>query len=472
MHQPRKWWIGLPVLGILVYFAIDGLTPEIEADLKFRLAERLSIDPAKITVAGRDVAISGAPPEALAALRGEPGLRKAAVAGGPQSPAAAPPPRTPGTPPPAPPPPRDPYVFSASRGDALIALDGKLPSEELRRKALELAARAGAGLAVSDGAKIDAAAPAGDYSKALGVALDALAALSQGKVTLADNRLSVEGRGGVNVTAEGLRRDIGKFLPQGFELAGVQVTPGPASPFVFEAARDGAKVTLAGYAPDEATRKRLVDGARRRFFDAAVDDRLIVAGGAPQNFADAAEAGLAALARLADGKLAMSDANLTLAGAARYDGARAAIESALAERLPRSFKSDARLTARTIGSTLDAAGCRAALSELAKTPILFDAGDAAISDDSNPLLDALTATILRCQGAPIEVAGHIDRQGVAELDRERSKRRAALVVERFVKAGADSFRVWAAGYGAEKPVAPDDSEENRARNRRIEFNVK
>jgi OOP family OmpA-OmpF porin len=80
--------------------------------------------------------------------------------------------------------------------------------------------------------------------------------------------------------------------------------------------------------------------------------------------------------------------------------------------------------------------------------------------------------VLRCQTVPIEVAGFLDDDGSAELLRDRSKRRAALVVDKFVKAGADSFRVWATGYGGERPIAPNDSEENRARNRRIEFIVK
>jgi OOP family OmpA-OmpF porin len=104
--------------------------------------------------------------------------------------------------------------------------------------------------------------------------------------------------------------------------------------------------------------------------------------------------------------------------------------------------------------------------------VLFDADDAAISDESAALVDSLTATALRCQGAPIEVAGHLDDQGIAELARDRSKRRAQLLVDKFVKAGADSFHVWAMGYGGERPLAPNDSAENRARNRRIEFIVK
>jgi OOP family OmpA-OmpF porin len=181
---------------------------------------------------------------------------------------------------------------------------------------------------------------------------------------------------------------------------------------------------------------------------------------------------LTALARLDNGGLSISDATISLSGAARYEGARGEIAGAFTEAAPKGFVSQARLVARTLGAPLDAGACRVALAEFSKAPIVFEPDDSAVSAVSAPLVDALTATILRCEGVAIEVAGHIDNQGIEELNRDRSKRRARVLVEKFVKAGADSFHVWAAGYGAERPLAPNDTEENRARNRRIEFNVK
>lgn len=471
MHQPEKWWIGLPVLAGLAYLAAQSLTPRIEAELTSRVAARLSLDPGKISVSGRDVTVTGLPPEALAALRGEPGVRKITAGG---MAAAKPEPGKPASSQTEPPvePPVEPYVFEATLGESLVALDGKLPDEETRKKAVALAAAAGAGLAVSDGARIDAHAPAGDYAAALSVALEALGNLAQGKVTLHGASLVVEGQGRANVNAETLAAKVRAQLPQGFELTKATVSPGPVSPYVFEAARKGAVVTLAGFAPDEDARARLVDMARRPFHDAAVEDRLTVAPGAPPKFIEATEAALAALARLEEGRLSISGASLSLSGAARYDGARAEIAAALDERLPKGFSSDLRLVSHTLGAPLDADGCRAAFARLSGTPVLFEADDSAISDDSAAIVDSMTATVLRCQSVPIEVAGHLDEQGVAELTRDRSRRRAKLVVDKFVKAGADSFRVWAMGYGGERPLAPNDSEENRARNRRIEFTVK
>jgi OOP family OmpA-OmpF porin len=467
MRQPGKWWIGLPVLAGLVYAAAQSLTPQIEAGLTADIAARLSVAPEKIAVSGRDVMISGVSlsPEQIAALRAETGAREIKVASDPVPVAPSALPET------SPASSREPYAFSATLGESFVALDGKLPSEALQKRAVTLAASAGSGLAVSDGTKIDAASPQGDYAAALEIALDALRRLASGKVSLVGDKLAVEGQGRENVRAETLSAELKSRLPQGFELAKVAVVAGPVSPYLFQAVREGYKTVVAGFAPDDATRNRLVDNARRRFFDSIVEDQLSVAKGAPDKFADAAIVGLAALARMDSGTLSMSDGGMSLSGAARYDAAREEIEATFEKALPKGFKGETRLVARTLGAPLDAAGCRAAFAELSKTPIHFD-GDDAISDESTGLLDALTMAALRCTTVPMEVAGHTDDQGIAELNRDRSKRRAGIIVERFLKAGADPFHVWAAGYGGDRPIAPNDSEVNRARNWRIEFNVK
>ncbi|WBK01464.1 OmpA family protein [Methylocystis parvus] len=468
MHQPKKWWIGLPVLAGVIFFAAQSLTPQIEATLKEKVAARLSLDPAKVAVVGRDVAIAGAAPGAkeIAALRADYGVRRInAIEDAPPAASSSPPS------PSSSPPPREPYIFSATLGESLIALDGKLPDDALQKRAVLLAAAAGSGLAVSDGTKIDAASPSGDFAAALELALDALRRLSSGKVSLTDGRLTIEGEGRENIRAETLTIELKARMPEGFELAKVEVAPGPVSPYVFQALREGYKTILAGFAPDEATRNRIVEGARRRFFDSIVEDQLAIAKGAPDKFADAAGAGLAALARMDSGNLSLSDATASLSGAARFEGARDEIEKTFESGLPKGFAGETRLVSRTLGAPLDAAGCRAAFAELSKTPIRFDASDA-ISDEAAALIDTLTAAALRCKAVPVEVASHTDNGGDPEVDRERSKKRASAVVDRFVKAGADSFHVWPMGYGSERPIAPNDSDESRARNWRIEFNVK
>lgn len=480
MHQPKKWWIGLPILVAIAYFAGANLTPLVEADIQARAMTRLanapeSVDKPQISVSGRDVAISGVSPEAgkraIAELRLEPGLRKFATVGAPAAPEAGI--KTAALAPPAAlePPRAAPYSFSVSLGDSVVTLSGQLPSEAVRKDALTKAASLRAGAALSDATKIEAAMPNGDYAAAIDFALASLGRLTQGRVAISDGKVSIEGQGRENVQAATIEAEARKRLPQGFELARADISAGPMSPYVFAASREGGTATLTGYAPDDSTRKRIVEAARKRFFDVAVDDRLVIAKGAPARFADAAEASLSALARLADGKISMSGANVTLSGAARYQVARAEIERSLMDGLPSGYRSDALLQTRA-EAPLSVESCRAALAGYAAKPIAFAADDMSVAPESSPVMDAIAATALRCQGAAIEIGAYVDNIGIDELNRARAKRRANAVLGKLVSAGVEPSRISAVGYGAERPVAPNDSEENRARNRRVEFTVK
>lgn len=583
MYQPKKWWIGLPVLAGLAYYAAGDVTASVEGDIRRRVERRLSsasdaIDNPQAAVRGRDVIVSGVglSPEpkdrAIADLRGEAGVRsvvdattavglakpftltlerhgaaatmsgnipvagerkklraeisaagldvsdKTAYASG--APTAfrdltiyavqrlaelqngtvtltdatlsvsgearsgadyekaiaalkAPPGGASVARADISPPRVAPYVFSAAIGDGMIALSGYLPSVEIRQQAVAKAAAAGAGAAVSDATQLASGAPKGDFTAALVLALNELSKLSQGKIVLSDAKLAIEGQGRDNVQAATLEAEVRDHLPQGFELARLDVAAGPVSPYVFMAQRSGDQVALTGYAPDETAHGRILDAARRHFFDASVVDRLTIAKGAPQNFVDAVDRSLRQLARLADGKLAIAGAEIKLEGVSRHQNARAEIERDFAANAPQGFRSEAQLSTRIVGSSLDAGQCRAAFADiLVKAPIAFAPGEGAVLDESLAAVDALAATALRCQDAAIEVASHWDNFGIAEVNRDLTKRRAQAIVERMVKAGADPFKVTAAGYGGERPIAPNDSDDNRARNRRIEFIVK
>jgi outer membrane protein OmpA-like peptidoglycan-associated protein len=69
----------------------------------------------------------------------------------------------------------------------------------------------------------------------------------------------------------------------------------------------------------------------------------------------------------------------------------------------------------------------------------------------------------------IEIQGHTDDQGTAAYNMDLSERRAASVRRWLVEHGVDEGRLESRGYGLTVPLVPNDSEENRARNRRVQF---
>jgi OmpA-OmpF porin, OOP family len=71
----------------------------------------------------------------------------------------------------------------------------------------------------------------------------------------------------------------------------------------------------------------------------------------------------------------------------------------------------------------------------------------------------------------IELSGHTDNVGGNELNQKLSQDRADSVREYFIGKGIEPDRVASKGYGETKPVATNDNDEGRQRNRRVEFMI-
>lgn len=71
----------------------------------------------------------------------------------------------------------------------------------------------------------------------------------------------------------------------------------------------------------------------------------------------------------------------------------------------------------------------------------------------------------------IEVPGHTDERGPRAVNIEVSRRRAVPVLAYLVSRGIAEGRLTSNGYGPDAPVAPNNSEEGRSKNRRVQFNI-
>jgi len=104
--------------------------------------------------------------------------------------------------------------------------------------------------------------------------------------------------------------------------------------------------------------------------------------------------------------------------------------------------------------------------------IQFDTNKATIKPVSNPLLDSVAQVlkehpeILR-----LEIQGHTDNKGSAQLNEKLSDNRAKSVRDALIRRGVEQARLTAVGYGPNKPVADNAEEEGRAKNRRVQFVV-
>jgi OmpA-OmpF porin, OOP family len=100
--------------------------------------------------------------------------------------------------------------------------------------------------------------------------------------------------------------------------------------------------------------------------------------------------------------------------------------------------------------------------------ILFDPGKATIKDASLPVLKELAAYMKSVPAKKYVISGHTDNVGDSKSNLALSKSRAESVVAWLVTNGAGGNRLEAKGYGSSMPIATNDTETGRARNRRVQ----
>lgn len=108
----------------------------------------------------------------------------------------------------------------------------------------------------------------------------------------------------------------------------------------------------------------------------------------------------------------------------------------------------------------------------ASDQVYFTSGSAELEEKSFPLLNAVADTIRQCPGLVVDIEGHTDDRGPAEMNLDLSDRRALAVVTYLTRAGIVADRLSATGYGEARPIADNTTKRGRWRNRRIEFVAK
>lgn len=103
--------------------------------------------------------------------------------------------------------------------------------------------------------------------------------------------------------------------------------------------------------------------------------------------------------------------------------------------------------------------------------VLFETSSSTLKNSSYTELNKLVDILKKNEGTKVEIAGHTDSQGSKEGNDRISKDRADVVVKYLGSKGIDTKTLTAKGYGSSQPVASNDTEEGRAKNRRTEFKV-
>lgn len=103
--------------------------------------------------------------------------------------------------------------------------------------------------------------------------------------------------------------------------------------------------------------------------------------------------------------------------------------------------------------------------------VLFERGLPKLKSGSFRELDELVEMMYEVPEMRVEIGGHTDNQGSAELNVKLSEQRVETVTNYLIDAGIEEDRIEGKGYGGSKPAYPNNSEYYRQKNRRVEFTI-
>jgi len=323
-----------------------------------------------------------------------------------------------------------PYTWGARLANGRLLLSGHVPSDAVRAQVVAAAKASLPSASVLDQMEPAAGAPQG-WAEAVVASLREIGRLEGGAAEMKDGVLVVSGVAANGAMAEAIRAGLRTALPAAIKLTDqirVKEVPPPSPPPMPEAASPPVRAPPPPSAPPSAPRE---------------PEPAVAINPEPAK-PSAPPAPPAALPSPAPPAAA-----------------------------PAPAPPAAAMPAAPPEVVVKAKACEEQLTSLADAgQIHFRVGSANLDSLSIPTLNRLAEAANSCPDMSIEVSGHTSAEGGQQHNQQLSLRRAQSVVSYLVRAGVEASRLQSAGYGASRPAAPNDSDANMAKNRRIEFTVR
>ncbi|WP_217590701.1 OmpA family protein [Burkholderia sp. GbtcB21] len=237
------------------------------------------------------------------------------------------------------------------------------------------------------------------------------------------------------------------------------ITPPPAN------AAPG-QVVAGGKVPDEATKAAVLQKLRDTYGAANVVDQIEVGDVAtPPNWSANVQKLLGAqLKQISKGQLKINGTQIEMKGEVHNEAQRQQLASDMANTLNPTYtiKNGLRVSASEQG-VLD--------QTLANRTIEFETGSATLTPQGRLILDQMAAALAKMQNRTVDIIGHTDNSGNRTSNIALSQARADAVKGYLITKSIPPQQMTTTGVGPDQPIAPNDTADGRARNRRIEFRV-
>ncbi|MEX5727811.1 OOP family OmpA-OmpF porin [Rhodovulum iodosum] len=329
--------------------------------------------------------------------------------------------------------------------------------------------------------------PSPRWGAAVETGIAALAELGRGTLTFSDADVTLVAADDVpQALFDRVVGELDSALPEVFSLHAVLPEPvkvdgsgderGPAE-FYATLSPEGL-VQLRGRIPDAIARGATESYARSRFGPGNVYAAMRLDSDLPEGWPLRVLAGLAALSDLRNGVVIVQRDYLRLSGTSLDENAGDRITRELSDKLgeAQNFELDIRYekppAEPEAAAAIDPETCVARINEIIGTEkITFEPGATTLGPESVGVVNRIAREMRTCPDAEMEIGGHTDSQGRAEMNLDLSQKRAEAVLNALMARRVLVGNLTARGYGETEPVADNGTEEGREANRRIEFRL-
>ncbi|WP_170589385.1 OmpA family protein [Ruegeria arenilitoris] len=368
------------------------------------------------------------------------------------------------------------YLISEDGGQ----FDACSAQDEKARDTIVAAAQ-DAGLSGPYTCTIGLGVPSPRWAQAAELSIRALSDIGQGSVTMSDADITLIAEPNTSpATFDKVVGELENALPEVFALHAVLPEPEnneQAGPVEFTATRSPeGLVQLRGRLGDDLQRDMIDSYARAAFGSDQVHSAARVVDQMPQDWPVRVLAGLESLSWLNNGVLTVTPDKVELTGVSHDEDAKAQIAGLLSDKLGDAQDFDLSITYQPPPEPEDALPdpeqCESRIAEVQETrKITFEPGSATVSSESRDSLNQIAEILRACGPIRIEIQGHTDSQGREEMNQQLSQSRAQSILNELRARRVPTKSYSAAGYGETQPIADNDTEDGREKNRRIEFRL-
>jgi OOP family OmpA-OmpF porin len=347
-----------------------------------------------------------------------------------------------------------------------------------------LAAATGIGLTGKATCMIGLGTPSPRWGEAAALAIRAIGDLGGGTLTFSDADITLVAPDTVTQTDfDRIMHGLETALPDVFSLHAVLTpkplveggTPADIPEFLVTLSPEGL-IQLRGRHGTDRAKLSVANFARAEFGSDNVHDTTRVDSSMPDGWGIRVLIGLEALSKLHHGTLVVTPVMIELKGVTALPEAQTEVTQILSERLGEASRYQINVT---YDETLNRVELPPTPQEcvdrinriLDERQITFEPGSIKVEGEAMDVVKRIAEAMDGCDEVAMEIGGHTDSQGREPMNLTLSQARAEAVMDALLGLEVLTKRLTARGYGETRPIADNETEEGRQRNRRIEFRL-